>query len=57
MWDLLSILSSIAFFVIAIAYVWGCDVLWVRSKLYSAESARSCLVCTWSMHCCAPNDS
>lgn len=27
MWDLLSILSSIAFFAIAISYVWGCDYL------------------------------
>lgn len=27
MWDLVSILSSIAFFAIAISYVWGCDYL------------------------------
>jgi hypothetical protein len=27
MWDVISIVSSIAFFAIAISYVWGCEDL------------------------------
>jgi len=57
MWDLISILASIAFFVVAIEYVRGCDKLWARLKLFSVGSVPSCWACIWSTRCCAPNAS